>query len=742
MYRPCSPRKILSSDLTSRCFLCCRHCEPVMWVECRAPGVPCRCSQLFFGCFADRGTLGRCILESLDSGRRASSRLARKAHFWGGHGDLGGDDGGPRSLSNWWMRLSIRSKIIRVLSGRYQVTLCIWRLRCWHEFLLHSTPTTRWGLRRFSASLARHGDLAPAVLWSLVFRMLLPRERQEAVNLVPSLLAYQFDTFARSTSTGVTGRKSEEPRKLSRIRRATIASTLPTTMPTLGRRIPQTRHHHVFRPSGADVTEDPFQELKFSPVHVPSSCTSGVASEKLLPSRCRWPACQYGRTRASSWMQGNACTSDEVVALCFWRRSVHLSGPVSVWRPRRARTTSSGTCLAWRRRAGAALFQEWCHQNSFSKGPRKTLSDPQSHCNENLGAKSLTESLDNHSGLKVNLEGNFQPQRCQSPFGCNESAPVDLISNCETTAGIVLSVLPQAIVLETCTGIAFRVGARCLLYRRWWRPRQRFPGRPKPSTQHIGRSKIHLSHRFSQVPKAFICTREAGDVLRWTSGKVTSRCPTLHWKFWMLLGGKEEEIDDVCCARNRWASTKLWGNTFMDTVSERVRRTKHEEVFSESRKARARDQNKEQRGGALPQLESLSLCRVGWALKSHLCLSPCSKGLAMQQKVKRCSTFSRGEVVETCFPFRCPPKPTKAEMELRAGTSQPRANPWSRSGYLDPMPPGCRHPVKQSVARKAMRFAQRGVCRKSRDWTPYCSELKSPTDDNTGWHSCPKRRPW
>ena len=49
---------------------------------------------------------------------------------------------------------------------------------------------------------------------------------------------------------------------------------------------------------------------------------------------------------------------------------------------------------------------------------------------------------------------------------------------------------------------------------------------------------------------------------------------------------------------------------------------------------------REQRGAALPQLESLSLCEMGWAMKSHLCLT-----------LTRPSSLSA-------------PEPTEAEMEL------------------------------------------------------------------------------
>ena len=47
----------------------------------------------------------------------------------------------------------------------------------------------------------------------------------------------------------------------------------------------------------------------------------------------------------------------------------------------------------------------------------------------------------------------------------------------------------------------------------------------------------------------------------------------------------------------------------------------------------------EQCGGALPRLEGLSLCEAGWALKSHLRLTPRRTGLATCQKnVDSCST--------------------------------------------------------------------------------------------------------
>ena len=61
-----------------------------------------------------------------------------------------------------------------------------------------------------------------------------------------------------------------------------------------------------------------------------------------------------------------------------------------------------------------------------------------------------------------------------------------------------------------------------------------------------------------------------------------------------------------------------------------------------------------------------------------------------------------GKKYETFFPFRCPWSPPSrdgAVHDLRSRrTSQPRANPGSRSGCLNPMPPGCRHRLQQFVA--------------------------------------------
>ena len=41
------------------------------------------------------------------------------------------------------------------------------------------------------------------------------------------------------------------------------------------------------------------------------------------------------------------------------------------------------------------------------------------------------------------------------------------------------------------------------------------------------------------------------------------------------------------------------------------------------------------RGGALPRLEGLILCEVGWAFKSHLCLSLRGRRVAMQEMLQK-----------------------------------------------------------------------------------------------------------
>ena len=138
-------------------------------------------------------------------------------------------------------------------------------------------------------------------------------------------------------------------------------------------------------------------------------------------------------------------------------------------------------------------------------------------------------------------------------------------------------------------------------------------------------------------------------------------------KFWTLLGGEKSEIHDVRCVRNRSPSTKLWSDTLTHTVPQRnlVAERVARNVRRSSRKAgraRAREQNKEELGGALPRLESPSLCEVGRALKSHLWLCPRCSGLAIQYS--RGAEPSRGQrgwekKYETFFPFRCPWSPPK-----------------------------------------------------------------------------------
>ena len=91
-----------------------------------------------------------------------------------------------------------------------------------------------------------------------------------------------------------------------------------------------------------------------------------------------------------------------------------------------------------------------------------------------------------------------------------------------------------------------------------------------------------------------------------------------------IATSEEMEIDDVCCVRNGCASTKLWGGTFM-------------------------------RGGAF--LESFSLCKVEWGCGA---IFACPLVVSVWPW---CSTFSRGEVVETFFSLPLSPKPTKAEMQ-------------------------------------------------------------------------------
>ena len=107
-----------------------------------------------------------------------------------------------------------------------------------------------------------------------------------------------------------------------------------------------------------------------------NSFTSGVASERLLPSRCRWPARHCARRSASGVVVAFRFPTTQCAPL--WPSLGWETGELTSVRQRASLTTSSGTCLAVRHRARAALFQEWCHKDSLPQGPRKTRSDPQS----------------------------------------------------------------------------------------------------------------------------------------------------------------------------------------------------------------------------------------------------------------------------------------------------------------------------------------------------------------------------
>ena len=88
------------------------------------------------------------------------------------------------------------------------------------------------------------------------------------------------------------------------------------------------------------------------------------------------------------------------------------------------------------------------------------------------------------------------------------------------------------------------------------------------------------------------------------------------------------------------------------------------------------------RQGALPRLDGLCLCEVGSALKSHLCLSPGRRGLAMQEMLKGCSTFSWEKEVRNLLPIPLLPDPhqrrERAFHDLRARALAP-----SRIGCLE-----------------------------------------------------------
>ena len=101
-------------------------------------------------------------------------------------------------------------------------------------------------------------------------------------------------------------------------------------------------------------------------------------------------------------------------------------------------------------------------------------------------------------------------------------------------------------------------------------------------------------------------------------------------KFWMLLF-LEIEIDDVRCVRNRSASTKLWGDTIIDTVPERdlVAERAARNMRRSSRKAeraRAREQKKAARVTRVSSCPPLrtnhtsfsGMCRVSVRMGPHI----------------------------------------------------------------------------------------------------------------------------
>ena len=133
-----------------------------------------------------------------------------------------------------------------------------------------------------------------------------------------------------------------------------------------------------------------------------------------------------------------------------------------------------------------------------------------------------------------------------------------------------------------------------------------------------------------------------------------SRTPGL--KFWMLLEGesKARSVRSITSAATS-ASTKLGGTHSRIPYRSRTwfgaRRAKHEVAFAESRKS-SRPRTEEGTARSPYPTGGPQSLPGGMALKSHLCVH--SKWeRAMQEKLKRCSTFSRGEEVQTFFPFRC-----------------------------------------------------------------------------------------
>ena len=80
-------------------------------------------------------------------------------------------------------------------------------------------------------------------------------------------------------------------------------------------------------------------------------------------------------------------------------------------------------------------------------------------------------------------------------------------------------------------------------------------------------------------------------------------------------------------------------------------------------------------------------------------ISACTLVVRKRHAVNVSAAPSRGGMkYETFLPFCCPQIHAVHDLCSRR-TSQYPANPGSRSGCLDPVPPGCRHRVEQFVAR-------------------------------------------
>ena len=140
-------------------------------------------------------------------------------------------------------------------------------------------------------------------------------ERREAVNLVPLKC---LETH-RSIQRGCRWRVS-----FSSAQRNSSEDERPLSLDSLV----LAPSFHVFRPSKADVTDDPFQVFELSLVTCPSSCEREAVAVgmPLTGAPLREEECFVLDA-------GTACTSGVVVALRLPRRSVHLSGPFSGGRP-------------------------------------------------------------------------------------------------------------------------------------------------------------------------------------------------------------------------------------------------------------------------------------------------------------------------------------------------------------------------------------------------------------------------